>query len=66
MPLECLVQKPFGGRQIASFTEPELDRVPIAVDGAVEIPPLAADLDVSFIDMPLVSDRAFAAVEPLQ
>ena len=44
MPLEGLAQKPFGGSQIAPLAEPELDRVAVAVDGAVEIPPLARGL----------------------
>jgi hypothetical protein len=59
-------EEAFSGCQIAPFAEPELDRVPIAVDRAIEIPPLAADLDIGLIDMPLVSDRAFAPVESLQ
>ena len=35
MPFECLEQEPLGGRQIAPLAEPELDRVTIAVNGAV-------------------------------
>ena len=33
--LQRLAQEPFGGREIAPLTEPELDRVAIAVDGAI-------------------------------
>ncbi len=46
--------------------EPELDRVAVAIDGAVEIFPLASDLDVSFVDMPFARYRAFALIEVLQ
>jgi hypothetical protein len=37
VPLESLAQKLLGGRQITPLAEPELDRVTMAVDGAVEI-----------------------------
>jgi hypothetical protein len=66
MPLERLAQESFGGSQVAPLAEPEFDRVTIAVDGPVQILLPPADLDVCFINMPLVSDRALAPVEALQ
>jgi hypothetical protein len=66
MTFECLAQKPFGCSEVAPLAEPELDRITIAVNCVVEISPLASDIDVSFVDMPLVSDRSLAAIEPLQ
>jgi hypothetical protein len=66
MPIERFAQEPLGRRQMAPLAEPELDCVAIAVDRAVKILPLPSDLDVSFVDMPLVSDRSLAAIEPLQ
>jgi hypothetical protein len=61
-----LAQNPLGSSQIAPLAEPELDRVAAAVDRAVEIRPTPADLDVSFVDVPLASDHSLAAIEPLQ
>jgi hypothetical protein len=66
MPLERLAQKPLGGREVSPFAEPETDRVAIAIDGAIEIPPLAADLDVSLVDVPLADDGALPKVKALQ
>jgi hypothetical protein len=37
MPLKSLAQELLGGSQIAPLAEPELDRVAVVVDGAVEI-----------------------------
>jgi hypothetical protein len=66
MPLERLAQNPLGRSQIAPLAEPELDRVAIAVDRPVEIPPRPADLDVSFVDVPFASDGSLACIETLQ
>jgi hypothetical protein len=66
VPLECLSQKPLGRSQIAPLTEPEFDCVTVAVDCAVKKHPTATDLDVSFVDVPPISDRSLAAIEPLQ
>ena len=49
MTLQRLAQEAFGRRQITVLAEPELDRVADAVDGAIEIHPLAANLDVGFV-----------------
>jgi hypothetical protein len=66
MPLECFAQELLGGSQIASLAEPELDRIPVAVNRAIQIPPLATDPDIGFVDMPPAGDRALALVEALQ
>jgi hypothetical protein len=49
MTVEGLAQKPFSGSQVAPLAEPELNGVAIAIDGAVEIPPLPTDLDVDTV-----------------
>jgi hypothetical protein len=66
MPLQRSGQETLGGSQIAPSAEPKLDRVTVAVDGAVEIFPLASDFDVSLVNVPPSTDRSVAAVEPLQ
>lgn len=48
------------------LAEPEFDRVADTVDGAVEIHPLTANLDVGFVEMPFAGDGTLAAVEALQ
>jgi hypothetical protein len=60
MPLECFAQKPFGRSQVSLGTEPEFDRVAIAVDGSIEIFPFASDFDVSFVNVPFGSDGSLA------
>ena len=47
-------------RQIPLLAEEELDRVADAVDGAIEIHPLHADLDVGLVDMPFRGNGARA------
>ncbi|MBB3019130.1 hypothetical protein FHR70_002184 [Microvirga lupini] len=62
---QCLAQKALCGREIASFAEPEFDGVAVAVDGAIDIPPLPSDLDVRFVDVPPADDRALTPIELL-
>ncbi len=66
MPFEGLAQKPFGRGQIASFTEPEFNGVAMAVDGAIEIPPLSTNFDACLVHVPIASDRTLASIELLQ
>ena len=66
MPLEGLSQKLFGRSQIAPFAEPELNSVAMAVDGTVEIAPLAPYFDICLVDMPLSGDGSLSLIEPLQ
>jgi hypothetical protein len=49
MPIQGLTQEALRSSQIAPLAEPELDCVAIAVDRAVEIPPVPADLDVDTV-----------------
>jgi hypothetical protein len=56
MPLERLAQEPLGRSQIAPLTEPELDRVAVAVDGPIKKHPASSDLDVCLINVPLAGD----------
>ncbi len=66
MPRKCFAQKPFRCGKVSPLAQPELDRVTIAVDGALEIPPLPANLDVSFVDVPLGSDGSLACIEAVK
>lgn len=51
MACQRFCEETLGGRQIPVFTEPELDGVVDAFDGAIEVHPSPADLDVgSLID----------------
>jgi hypothetical protein len=53
------VDEAFGGSQVTIFTEQELNRVTIAVDGAVQIEPFTFDLHVGLVQTPFARDRAF-------
>jgi hypothetical protein len=66
MTFKCLAQKPFGCSEVAPLTEPELDRITIAVNCAVVISPLPTNLYVGFVDVPLGSDSSLAGVEAIQ
>lgn len=63
MARQGLAQKALCRRQIAMLTEPELNGVTDAVDGAIEIHPFAADLDIGFIRMPFRRHFAPAQIE---
>lgn len=63
---ESLSQKPFGGGQVTFFAEPELDRIAVAVNGAVQISPLTTYLDIRLIHMPFPPDGPFALIETLE
>src|SRR4051794_26463789 len=52
--LQRLAEEALGGLQVALRGEQEVDGRAVLVDGAVEIAPLAPDLDVGFVD----ADRA--------
>lgn len=66
MTCQCFSEEPLGRRHIALLAELELDCVPDTVDGAVEIHPLSADLDISLVDMPFPRHATIASVETLQ
>ena len=66
MACKCLSNEALCGRQVTVFAEEELNRVANTVDSTVKIHPLAAHLDVSFVDVPLASDDTLALVETLQ
>ena len=66
MPLECLAQKPFGSNEVAPLAEPELNGVTVAVDGSIEIFPLASNFDLSLIHVPFPADASFAKIEALE
>ncbi|SJM32394.1 Putative cyclase (Adenylyl-or guanylyl-)(Adenylate-or guanylate-) (fragment) [Mesorhizobium delmotii] len=66
MTCQRLFEEALGRRQVALLAEPEFDCVADTVDGAVEMHPLPADLDVGFVEMPFPAYRALAPVETLQ
>lgn len=53
MPSQGLADEAFGGRRVSALTEMEFNSGACFVDGAVEIEPLASDLDIGLIEMPL-------------
>lgn len=63
---ESLSDEALCRQKIPMFAETELDGVANAVNGAVEIHPLAPDLDVGFVHMPFPGYRPLAQVEALQ
>jgi hypothetical protein len=58
-----LTDKAFGRCKVSALAEMELNCGTRLVDGAVEIEPLASDLDIGLIDMPLWGDSALSQVE---
>src|SRR5215218_150881 len=48
--LQRLAEEALGGLKVALRREEEINRRAVLVDGSVQIPPLAADLDVRFVD----------------
>lgn len=63
MACQRFCEETLGGRQIPVFTEPELDAVADAVDGAIEVHPSPAHLDVGLVRMPFAGHGALAPVE---
>ena len=59
MTVQRVSDKGFGSRQVALLAREGLYRVARAIDGTLEIHPATAHPDVSFINVPLASDRAF-------
>ena len=47
---ERLAEEALGGLEVALRREQEVDGRAVLVDGPVQIPPLAPDLDVRFVD----------------
>jgi hypothetical protein len=53
-------EESLGRHQVTLLAEPEFDCVVDTVGGAVKVHPLAADLDVGFVDMPLAGHATLA------
>ena len=66
MTIERLLEKALYSKQIAMFAEVELDRIAKAVDGAIEIHPLAANFDIGLVYMPLRGHSALTQIKSLQ
>jgi len=60
---ECLADKVFGSAQFTLFAETELNRITIAIDGAVSVQPVAFDLDVRLIEVPFACDLTLSPLE---
>jgi hypothetical protein len=56
MTLQDLPQEALGRRQVTIFIEREFDPIAKAADGAIRIHPLAANLDVGLVHVPLSND----------
>jgi len=54
-PLQNSGQKALGRDEVAPFSEPELNRVTMTVNGSVEIHPSPADFVVGFVDVRIAS-----------
>ncbi len=66
MMSQNLAYEAFGSFQVSLFTQQELDRIAIAVDGAIKIKPLAFDSYVGLILVPLSCGLTLFLIEPLQ
>jgi hypothetical protein len=66
VPFQRTSKKPLCRSEITPFTEPELDRVAVAINGSIEIHPPSTGFDVGFIDMPPAGDRALSPIELLK
>ena len=66
MTSHLLADEAFGGRQVTMLAKEELDGIAGTVDGSKGIHPLAAHLDVGFVDIPPAGDQALSPGDPLQ
>jgi hypothetical protein len=64
--VQRLVQKPFSSDAVAPLAEPKFDGVTIAVNGSIEIFPLASQFDVSLIHVPVLADVSFTKADALE
>ena len=62
----ALLKKRFAADRSRCFAEEELDCIPDAVNGAVEVHPFALDLDIGLVEMPFAGNGALAAIEALK
>lgn len=53
-----LLEKGFGGLYVAVLTEPDTEQIAIFIDAPIEITPFPLNLDIGFIHVPDVSERA--------
>jgi hypothetical protein len=51
--LDRLVKEGLRGLHIASRGQPEVDHLPVGIDRAPEVAPLAADADIRLVNMPI-------------
>ena len=58
-------KEPLGGCDVTPFAQEKIDGSALLIDGAIEVDPLAFDLDVGFIHAPGVADRPCVMVPAL-
>lgn len=63
---ENLAQEAFGYSQVAFYTEIELARIAITIEGAVQIKPISFDLHIGLVKDPSVCHRALSSIEPVK
>ena len=57
MLLRCFGKEPLSGCNVAPFAQEKVDGSTLLIDGAIQVDPLAFDLEVSLIRAPGVADR---------
>jgi EamA-like transporter family len=62
---ECLAEEALGRLLVARGAEQEVDRLPGAVDGPVQVAPAPADPDEGLVDVPRPAARPQVAAHPL-
>jgi hypothetical protein len=65
MPADGLLEKPSCRLFVAMFGEQKVNGLPVFVDGAIEIAPLALHLDVCLVHPPAAPHRALTPVKRL-
>src|SRR3954454_18798335 len=65
LPAERTLEEALGCSLVALGAEQEVDRLPRAADGPVQVAPLAADPDISFVDVPWPAARPQVPAQPL-
>ena len=57
MLLRCFGKEPLSGCNLTPFAQEKVDGSTLLIDGAMEVDPLAFDLEVSLIHAPRVAHR---------
>jgi hypothetical protein len=63
MPDRGFANEAFSCSQITIFAEVKLDRISIVIDSAVQIHPLAFDLDVGLVQVPFAGNLSLSSIK---